>query len=144
MKINKIYMTFTYDEIRDLALQHETYQLMIHDSISFPFVIDFNDKRLKLFMRQNTCQICGSEGVEFRLELKFTQTTFNLYAKNGAMLTFDHIVPKSLGGTNEESNGQCLCFSCNKKKGNLLNSTLREDLLFKEKQKAEAWIQQKN
>lgn len=140
-------MTFTYDEVRDLAKTHDKLEVRVPSSdgsYSWPFTIDFTDKRLKLFMRQNTCQICGQEGVEFRLELKFTQSTFNLYSKNGAMLTFDHIVPRSLGGANDESNGQCLCFSCNKKKGNLLNSTLKEEILAKEKAKAEAWILQRS
>ena len=32
-------------------------------------------------------------------------------------LTLDHILPKCLGGTNEISNLQFLCFTCNQAKG---------------------------
>lgn len=35
-------------------------------------------------------------------------------------LTLDHILPKSEGGTNDDSNLQTLCAPCNRKKGNNL------------------------
>lgn len=35
-------------------------------------------------------------------------------------LTVDHIIPLSLGGTDESNNLQILCLSCNRKKGNNL------------------------
>jgi hypothetical protein len=36
----------------------------------------------------------------------------------GQRLTVDHVFPVSKGGTNDRSNLQCLCFSCNLKKSN--------------------------
>lgn len=33
--------------------------------------------------------------------------------------TVDHIVPRSMGGTDDESNLQCLCNACNASKGGI-------------------------
>lgn len=35
-------------------------------------------------------------------------------------LTFDHIIPKALGGDDKVENGQILCFDCNLHKGSRL------------------------
>jgi len=41
------------------------------------------------------------------------------YCKTTKDLTVDHKVPVSLGGTNEDSNLQCLCSRCNSKKSDM-------------------------
>ncbi|MBQ2832395.1 HNH endonuclease [Methanobrevibacter sp.] len=57
--------------------------------------------RQNVFMRDNyTCQICGKT------------------IDDGVSLHLDHIKPVSKGGTNEESNLQCLCSQCNLEKHN--------------------------
>ena len=38
---------------------------------------------------------------------------------NPLMLTKDHVTPKSCGGTDEDSNIQTLCWTCNQLKGSL-------------------------
>jgi len=35
-------------------------------------------------------------------------------------MTWDHIIPKSLNGSNSAENAQCMCASCNSRKGNVL------------------------
>ena len=40
-----------------------------------------------------------------------------LNCKTTENLTVDHIIPICRGGTDDEGNLQCLCFSCNRKKG---------------------------
>jgi hypothetical protein len=53
--------------------------------------------------------------------------SINLYGiRDGdeVMLTWDHLLPKSLGGSNRMENAQCMCFTCNNHKRNRL--TLKE------------------
>ena len=38
-------------------------------------------------------------------------------------IEIDHIIPKSMGGTNSRSNLQCLCKHCNTSKGNKMSDT---------------------
>ncbi len=53
------------------------------------------ETRIAVFIRDRVCQHCGSE----------------------EKLTIDHKKPRSKGGTNDLSNLQVLCFSCNSRKG---------------------------
>lgn len=52
-------------------------------------------RQLRLFEPDGPCAMCGAT----------------------SDLTWDHVVPRSKGGTNEWSNLQCLCRRCNSKKG---------------------------
>ena len=57
--------------------------------------------RVKIINRDQCCQICGTE----------------------SKLTVDHIIPRRLGGTDEPSNLQTLCVSCNSRKGGPVSYT---------------------
>jgi|HubBroStandDraft_2_1064218.scaffolds.fasta_scaffold41188_3 hypothetical protein len=71
----------------------ETEDLRKSDS-SIPF-----QTKLRVARRDNyTCQECGKLLREHELE-------------------FDHVIPKSLGGTSEEHNVRLTCLKCNRKKG---------------------------
>lgn len=81
------------------------------------------------------CKHCGIEGKFFALSGGGHKTTkgnvhLNLYGYNEyghiVLLTSDHIIPKSKGGSNHYINRQCLCEKCNSMKGNKLNG----DFLF--------------
>lgn len=61
--------------------------------------------RQRIIERDNyTCQICGN----------------STYNEPNLLLEVDHIIPISKGGKTIDSNLQCLCWKCNRSKGNKL------------------------
>ena len=75
-----------------------------------------------------TCVECGLVGNMVAIEKNKIQKTskyhLNLYhvSENGTetMMTIDHIMPKSKGGSNDLSNLQTMCCYCNSAKGNTI------------------------
>lgn len=87
--------------------------------------VKMTSARLRLFATKGIrCIACGLEGKYFALEKHQKADTekyhLNLYGKNcygeEVMLTQDHVVPKSKGGSNDLSNLQVLCEHCNVRK----------------------------
>lgn len=77
------------------------------------------------------CVRCGIRGQYFRLECHGLHANwennswhFNLYALNRdgdeVLMTKDHIIPKSIGGTSNIDNLQTMCCKCNGKKADSL------------------------
>ena len=61
---------------------------------------------------------CGRSGHFWRLETNHGNGPhFNLYAKDGTMMTKDHIIAKSMGGADKLENYQPMCATCNVLKG---------------------------
>jgi 5-methylcytosine-specific restriction endonuclease McrA len=68
-------------------------------------------KRLRIYMRDKfRCQYCGEK-------------------KSAAVLTLDHIMPRSRGGDNAPVNIVTACIKCNKRKGNRTPEEARMPLL---------------
>ena len=99
-----------------------------------------NSLRYHTFNKGLKCKCCGIEGKYFVKERfndpKVSQTRyhFNLYAldKNGneVLMTKDHIVPKSKGGTDKLINLQTMCVYCNEhKKSKLINHVKNKSTL---------------
>lgn len=83
-------------------------------------------RRMQLYhLKGTSCVSCGLEGdmVHEEREWKHATIHFNVYhvAPDGkeTMITNDHILAKSLGGTNDFDNLQPMCARCNGKKGAL-------------------------
>lgn len=80
---------------------------------------------------QTSCVSCGIKGNHFYIERhendSISKYSLNLYAIDQygqeQMLTWDHVIPKSLGGSNLLQNAQCMCEKCNRAKGNQLSLT---------------------
>lgn len=92
--------------------------------------VSMKSQRYKVFQKTVKCSCCGIKGKYFALEcdmLQFLENPeskchFNLYGldKKGreVLMTKDHIIPSSRGGSNKLKNYQTMCQACNVKKGN--------------------------
>lgn len=77
------------------------------------------------------CNITGNYIIKSKD--KGRNTHFDLYSYNeyeGVLMTVDHIIPKSLGGTSDINNLQPMCCKCNQKKGSTICLPYIEDLSY--------------
>ncbi len=113
----------------------ETFEKLIPYWDIYDSVIDFDGDplracsvRYKVFYKSIKCCKCGIEGKYFAKERSLPANSdkfhLNLYAvdKDGkeVLMTKDHIIPKSKGGSNKVENMQTMCCRCNEKKGNIM------------------------
>ena len=88
------------------------------------FRVKVTSQRNSVFKRSLNCSECGIVGSYFKLDKGCDCETyhFNLYAldENGneVLMTKDHIIPKSKGGKNIQSNYRTMCQPCNNARGN--------------------------
>lgn len=87
------------------------------------YKVRMNSQRYYVFQKSLSCVSCDIEGKKFLLEQYSSDRNphFNFYAeKNGKLIlmTKDHIVAKSNGGSNKLENYQTMCSVCNNLKGN--------------------------
>jgi len=92
--------------------------------------------RYRCYHKHGTnCVSCGREGHFFAVERNVSQidqTKFfhlNLYHETPTgseiMITVDHIIPKSKGGSNGVKNTQPMCYPCNQRKGDKMPNNFR-------------------
>lgn len=81
-------------------------------------VVKLGSHRLLLFKENLNCVKCQRIGSYFLLEQDegHARPHFNLYSKDDILMTKDHIIPKSKGGSNDMSNYQTMCAECNAEK----------------------------
>jgi 5-methylcytosine-specific restriction endonuclease McrA len=82
-----------------------------------------NSDRYAVFKANPACVACGLVGTKMILDINPGDQSphFNLYAIESGryvLMTKDHIIAKSKGGTDELSNYQTCCSICNNLKGN--------------------------
>ena len=81
-----------------------------------------NSANMRLFkLRGVKCVSCGIEGKYFRGVVQQTDNRyylclFALRDKKEVLMTKDHVLPKSRGGSNDLGNLQVMCVDCNNKK----------------------------
>lgn len=100
------------------------YEVMINGNKEL-IEVRMGSHRYQLFLEKGTkCVECGIEGKYFGLERGIfdnpTTYHFNLYGvdeyEQEVLITKDHIVPRSKGGSNKTSNYQTMCSRCNLRK----------------------------
>lgn len=102
--------------------------------------VRLDTKRMKLFKRDNcTCRICGLRGTRLVLERQQKSRDrkypyfFNLYAvENGReiLMTRDHVMPRSKGGSDSLTNQVTMCHPCNQKKADKLPEEVEHALAY--------------
>jgi hypothetical protein len=100
----------------------------VHEFVFDNYEISLAKKRYKIFVDNPSCVCCGITGSIMVLEKHVYENVphFNLYAKKECgkkvLMTKDHIIPQSKGGTNENENLQTMCSECNNLKENTVIS----------------------
>jgi len=108
--------------------------LKIFDSVPLFYSKHTNFKihrRLRVFWEKGcTCVKCGLSGNKIiKSKAKNSGIHYDLYhwtKDKKVLMTVDHIIPKSLGGTRDISNLQPMCSKCNNKKADAIWLPYRE------------------
>ena len=117
-----------YDKLKKLALG-EVLPSIGNNSflkITSGLSVRTSSVRLRTFKKSLVCVECGLEGTHFWVECNDNKGSYhlNLYATRPdgteTLMTKDHIMPKSKGGSDNINNMQTMCTNCNCRKGNTL------------------------
>lgn len=99
-----------------VKLVHRSLKLWCPD-VDKHITVNLGSARIKLMGRTQECAACKIKGDHFWIEANTRGWHLNLYAINyhgdPVMLTLDHIIPRSKGGTKASNNIQLLCKKCN-------------------------------
>jgi 5-methylcytosine-specific restriction endonuclease McrA len=99
---------------------------ILDGSLQLGYNLNLSKDRYKCFLKNGRkCYSCNLEGSYFALEYvrskSYSGYTLNLYGKRESgkeeYFTKDHLIPKSIGGKDELSNYNTMCWTCNHTKG---------------------------
>lgn len=83
-------------------------------------------RRLKVFCLKGTkCSNCDATGTRLIKRRDVTSAHIDLYTRDFRMITVDHILPKSKGGSNNIENLRPMCCICNSRRGSEI--TLKDE-----------------
>lgn len=108
------FATVDIETVLPLLGQEDKVELKGHE-------VNVRSCRLHCFSQSLTCTECGLTGKFFAIENHTDENPhLNLYTideeGNEILMTKDHIVPKSKGGSNHIDNLQTMCIECNEEK----------------------------
>jgi hypothetical protein len=120
-----------YHRIGAISLQEGVKRIKAGGTqILFRVSVAFHGSRLQTYSEKGvTCVDCGRQGMYFAIEKPKTEPFkekyhINVYGINkyGShfMMTSDHIIPKSRGGSDDVGNRQPMCADCNNRKKDLM------------------------
>ena len=96
-----------------------------------------NVQTYKLFQKQRRCVKCTRSVYYAVLENcsnSETQGHFKFYSSDRVLMTKDHIIPRSKGGSNTMDNYQTMCHHCNLRKGDkIINPKKKKKKVKKQK-----------
>jgi len=108
---------FTLDEVFS-KIKHDNKREEFKDKNNNSHFVKMNSQRYFVFQKSQECVACGVKGIKFVLEKNVNdhQPHFNLYAMENEkllLMTKDHIVPRSKGGSDRLDNYETMCITCN-------------------------------
>ena len=134
-----VYGVWFYDELLPLigrGSERSRNKMILTTAHRKQFLVKSFSGRLLVLKNNPRCVQCGKVGSIWVLEThrKDHAPHLNLYAINEyrkkqdslTLITQDHIIPQSKGGTNNPNNLQTMCEPCNRHKGNKLPDILPE------------------
>ena len=120
-----------FDPEKILALCGDREEMIFYAG-DFPYSVHMDSQRYRVFAKSMVCCSCGLTGSVMRLEYSYHERGhfrphFNLYAihpENGSyvLMTKDHIIPRSKGGSDLGDNLRTMCSPCNGKKGDKIHA----------------------
>ena len=106
-----------YEEVREKLLRGDLE--FVSGGVSYGIRPDLM-KRYAVFLKDPYCKGCGLRINYAILHIdmdnpndKYREAYLRFYGYNGRLMTVDHIIPKSQGGTNDPDNLQTMCVKCN-------------------------------
>lgn len=120
---HEILARLNVDEILELipSVDNGNYGLKAAIETNFGTIcVSIASKKLLTFKQSIVCVSCDAKGAYFLLLRNphaKGRASLELFTEDNKLLTRDHIIPRSLGGSNDMSNSQTMCLACNSKKG---------------------------